>query len=69
MHLDKNIKLIDCPGIVFGSAKAENDIILRNCIKIEQLPDPVAPSKFHFELEKIFLKCFIQSSFFFFPTS
>jgi len=28
---------------VFGSDRAENDIILRNCIKIEQIEDPVAP--------------------------
>jgi len=44
IHLDKNIKLLDCPGIVFGnSTNSDNDIILRNCVKIEQIPDPIEP--------------------------
>lgn len=42
VHLDKNIRLIDCPGIVF-STKQEDALVLRNCIKIESLYDPVSP--------------------------
>lgn len=42
VHLDKNIRLIDCPGIVFSS-KQEDALVLRNCIKIENLYDPVSP--------------------------
>lgn len=42
VHLDKNIRLIDCPGIVF-SAKQADALVLRNCIKIENLYDPISP--------------------------
>lgn len=42
VHLDKNIRLIDCPGIVFSS-KQGDALVLRNCIKVESLYDPVAP--------------------------
>eukprot|EP00173_Palmaria_palmata_P003530 Plantae.Rhodophyta-Palmaria_palmata.ctg3715.p1 GENE.Plantae.Rhodophyta-Palmaria_palmata.ctg3715~~Plantae.Rhodophyta-Palmaria_palmata.ctg3715.p1 ORF type:complete len:406 (-),score=103.46 Plantae.Rhodophyta-Palmaria_palmata.ctg3715:57-1217(-) len=42
IHLDKNIRLIDCPGIVFSDQNA-NALVLRNCIKIDQLADPVSP--------------------------
>ncbi|RIA98011.1 guanine nucleotide-binding protein-like 3 [Glomus cerebriforme] len=42
IHLDKNIKLLDCPGIVF--ARDEHaEILLRNCIKVELLEDPIPP--------------------------
>lgn len=42
--LDKNIKLLDCPGIVFTQGGADSvDAVLRNCVKIELLDDPVAP--------------------------
>ncbi|KAI0563606.1 50S ribosome-binding GTPase [Gracilaria domingensis] len=42
VHLDKNIRLIDCPGIVFSANQADA-LVLRNCIKIEQLHDPISP--------------------------
>lgn len=42
VHLDKNLRLIDCPGIVFSTQQADA-LILRNCIKIEQLYDPISP--------------------------
>ncbi len=40
--MDKNIKLLDSPGIVFTSATKEGDTaaVLRNCIKVEKLEDP-----------------------------
>ncbi|KAF9154087.1 Guanine nucleotide-binding protein-like 3 [Actinomortierella ambigua] len=46
IHLDKNIKLLDCPGIVFS--KGENgetaaELLLRNCVKVELLEDPITP--------------------------
>jgi len=35
IHLDSNIKLIDCPGIVFASGKSQADVLLlRNCLKV-----------------------------------
>lgn len=44
IHLDKNIRLLDCPGIVFSSKDASAaDIALRNCIKVEQIEDPIPP--------------------------
>jgi len=47
IHLDKNIKLLDCPGIVFTQAKKDGsnaaEVLLRNCVKVELLDDPVTP--------------------------
>eukprot|EP00794_Sanderia_malayensis_P006030 gene6030-6731_t len=41
--LDKHIKLLDCPGIVMGTGSTDTQIILRNCVKIEQLDDVIMP--------------------------
>jgi nuclear GTP-binding protein len=47
VHIDKHIKLIDCPGIVFSKdSHASPQVILRNCVKVETLPNPVAPGEF-----------------------
>ncbi|KAJ8260162.1 hypothetical protein GJAV_G00177810 [Gymnothorax javanicus] len=43
VHLDKHIKLLDCPGIVMATSTSDAAMILRNCMKIEQLLDPVEP--------------------------
>ncbi|KAI9597839.1 guanine nucleotide-binding protein-like 3 [Syncephalis fuscata] len=45
IHLDKNIKLIDCPGIVFSRNPSKDSIetLLRNCVKLELLDDPISP--------------------------
>ncbi|KAJ2223696.1 nuclear GTP-binding protein nug1 [Coemansia sp. RSA 1807] len=52
IHLDSKLKLLDCPGIVFnspvkGSQKLDKvaaaEMMLRNCIKVELLEDPIAP--------------------------
>ncbi|KAG9294023.1 hypothetical protein G9A89_019361 [Geosiphon pyriformis] len=45
IHLDKNIKLLDSPGIVFSRGQWSNyaEILLRNCVKIELLDDPITP--------------------------
>ncbi|XP_067833889.1 guanine nucleotide-binding protein-like 3-like protein [Heptranchias perlo] len=43
IHLDKHIKLLDCPGIVMATSNSDAAVILRNCVKIEQLVDPVEP--------------------------
>ncbi|KAF9688377.1 hypothetical protein SADUNF_Sadunf02G0191100 [Salix dunnii] len=44
VQLDKNVKLLDCPGVVMLKS-VENDasIALRNCKRIEKLDDPVGP--------------------------
>ena len=43
--LDKHVKLIDSPGVVFASSLGENAGVtaLRNCVKVERLEDPIAP--------------------------
>ncbi|KAF0458846.1 guanine nucleotide-binding protein-like 3 [Gigaspora margarita] len=46
IHLDKNIKLLDSPGIVFARDQGDDknsEILLKNCVKIEQLDDPISP--------------------------
>eukprot|EP01121_Diplochlamys_sp_Union-15-3_P012206 TRINITY_DN362_c0_g1_i1.p1 TRINITY_DN362_c0_g1~~TRINITY_DN362_c0_g1_i1.p1 ORF type:complete len:664 (+),score=137.96 TRINITY_DN362_c0_g1_i1:141-1994(+) len=43
IHLDSNIRLLDCPGIIFSNNTSEADAALRNCVKIEQLSDIIAP--------------------------
>jgi len=45
--LDKHIKLLDSPGVVFASSSADGAdaaaIALRNSVKVERLADPVTP--------------------------
>ncbi|XP_062522598.1 guanine nucleotide-binding protein-like 3 homolog [Corticium candelabrum] len=45
VHLDKHVKLLDCPGIVMASGKGldQATAVLRNCIKVEDVVDPVSP--------------------------
>ena len=48
IHLDKNINLLDCPGIVFskptGNSKKDSvSVLLRSCVKVELLADPISP--------------------------
>ncbi|KMT05690.1 hypothetical protein BVRB_7g166980 [Beta vulgaris subsp. vulgaris] len=46
VHLDKNVKLMDCPGVVMlKSAQNDATVALRNCKRIEKLEDPIAPVK------------------------
>ncbi|TKY53580.1 Guanine nucleotide-binding protein NSN1 [Spatholobus suberectus] len=44
VQLDKNVKLLDCPGVVMLKSQ-ENDasIALKNCRRIEKLGDPISP--------------------------
>ncbi|KAF6176125.1 hypothetical protein GIB67_000219 [Kingdonia uniflora] len=44
IHLDKNIKLLDCPGVVMlKSGESDTSIALRNCKRIEKLDDVIGP--------------------------
>ncbi|XP_033106740.1 guanine nucleotide-binding protein-like 3 homolog [Anneissia japonica] len=43
VHLDKNIKLLDSPGVVLASGNDDTAMALRNCVKIETLDDPIIP--------------------------
>ncbi|KAA0064020.1 guanine nucleotide-binding protein-like NSN1 [Cucumis melo var. makuwa] len=51
VHLDKNVKLLDCSGVVMLRTKEnEPSIALRNCKRIEKLEDPVASTKYILKL-------------------
>ncbi|CAM9271405.1 unnamed protein product [Chrysoparadoxa australica] len=41
VQLDKLVKLLDCPGIVFDDSDS-SATLLKNCVDIESLPDPTA---------------------------
>ncbi|RKP01380.1 hypothetical protein CXG81DRAFT_29759 [Caulochytrium protostelioides] len=46
VQLDKNIKLIDSPGIVFSKQRGNEDLaatLLRNCVKVQHIDDPIQP--------------------------
>lgn len=46
VQLDKNVKLLDCPGVVMlKSTGNDASIALRNCKRIEKLDDPVGPGE------------------------
>ena len=40
--MDKDIILLDCPGVVQSSDNSDS-LILRNAIKVEALDDPIKP--------------------------
>ena len=42
--IDSQVKIIDCPGVVFDSANTQQTL-LRNIVKIEQVEDYRAPVK------------------------
>lgn len=50
VHLDKNVKLLDCPGVVMLKSQGNNaTIALKNCKRIEKLEDPIGPgTSIHF---------------------
>lgn len=51
VHLDKNVKLLDCPGVIMlKSGDSDAAIALRNCKRIEKLNDPIGPVKHIIEL-------------------
>ena len=39
--LDKKVRLIDCPGVVFSGNSEDPSVVLRNAVKIENIKDPV----------------------------
>jgi nuclear GTP-binding protein len=41
VQLDKKIKLIDCPGVIF-SEDSKNAHLLRNCVSAEKVEDPIS---------------------------
>ncbi|XP_054751106.2 uncharacterized protein LOC129256912 [Lytechinus pictus] len=55
VQLAKNIKLLDCPGVVMATGNSEAAMVLRNCVKLETVSDPVVP------VEAILKRCTKQS--------
>ena len=43
IQLDKNIVLLDSPGVVLSTNDQTNSLILRSAIKVEELTDPFRP--------------------------
>jgi ribosome biogenesis GTPase A len=46
VSIDKRVKLVDCPGIVFARPRTpaeEASVLLRNCVKVEKMTDLHAP--------------------------
>lgn len=41
--LDKNIVLLDSPGVVLNSVEQSDSLILRSAVRVEDLPDPIKP--------------------------
>jgi nuclear GTP-binding protein len=43
IQLDKNIVLLDSPGVILSTNEQSNSLILRQAIKIEEVVDPFRP--------------------------
>ena len=43
IQLDKNIILLDSPGVVLSTQAQTDSLILRQAIKVEELEDPIRP--------------------------
>ena len=41
VQLDSKIKLLDCPGVIFEEDSHDPGLLLRNCISVDQLEDPI----------------------------
>lgn len=41
IKLDHHINLIDSPGVLFAAGESQADLVLRNCVKVEQMEDPI----------------------------
>ena len=51
VQLDKHIKLLDSPGVIMSNTGDQASLILRNCIRLEDLTDPLPP------IEAILRRC------------
>ncbi len=41
VRLDAHINLLDSPGVMFSDETNDGELVLRNCLKIEHIADPV----------------------------
>lgn len=62
VQLDKNVKLLDCPGVVMArSGESDASIALRNCKRIEKLDDPAGPGNIiNLYLQSIYICCSLR---------
>jgi len=51
VQLDKKVRLLDCPGIVFAKDETDTATVLRNCVRIDAVVDPIPP------VEEILRRC------------
>jgi nuclear GTP-binding protein len=51
VQLDSKIKLIDSPGVIFEEDTNDAGLLLRNCISVDKLDDPIPAA------EAIFARC------------
>lgn len=42
IQLDKHIKLLDCPGVVFDKTSTTNSVALKNVVSSGNIEDPMA---------------------------
>jgi nuclear GTP-binding protein len=40
VRLDQHVMLVDSPGVIFSAEEEDSDLLLRNCLRVEQLQDP-----------------------------
>jgi len=40
--LDKQVKILDCPGVIFDNDNQQTNL-LKNALKIEQMEDAISP--------------------------
>lgn len=60
VQLDKNVKLLDCPGVVMlKSTESGSSIALRNCKRIEKLDDLIGPGETNW-LSSIFVLIYLK---------
>lgn len=47
VSIDKQLRLLDCPGVVFQDSTTQNKnaALLRNVVKVELVEDPIAPGE------------------------
>ena len=43
VSLDGNLKILDCPGVVYEGGDQRPESVLRNCTAVEQVDDPMVP--------------------------
>ena len=43
IQLDKNIVLLDSPGVVLTNSEQSDSLILRSAVRVEEISDPIRP--------------------------